>query len=104
MTWSTPHPGATVVDPDAGRPALIGAEFRRRTPEGDIWDRIVVRGIHDNGPDFGLELVVSPVEFGPCLTCTTESLAESYTRATVDAAADVSERLDKRLADLEARS
>jgi hypothetical protein len=101
MTQAVP-PRPLVINPDAGRPALLDSRWRRRHPEGDAYDEVVIRGIFDCGPDGGgLELVISPLSFGPTLTCTPESLAEAYTRSEKN---DPTERLKERLRDLEARA
>jgi hypothetical protein len=90
-----------VIDPHAGRPTLIGSHWHRRTPEDDPYDDIVIRGVFDLGNDSGgLELVISPQTFGPTLTCTPESLGESYARSQGQ---DPTERLRQRLRELEAR-
>jgi hypothetical protein len=92
-----------VIDPNAGKPRLLDSRWRRRAPQGDAYDEVVIRGVFDLGSDHGgLELVVSPLSFGPVLTCTAESLAEAYTRSEVESN-DPNERLQARLRELEAR-
>ncbi len=94
-------PWVTVIDPGAGKPKMIDSRWQRREPVGDEWDEVVIRGVFDLGNDHGgLELVVSPVSFGPALTTTPDALAESYVRVDGD---DPAERLTARLRDLEAR-
>lgn len=101
MTWKSPHPHAVVIDPDAGRPTLIGSHWTRRAKEDDPFDDVVIRGVFDLGNDSGgLEFCVSPLSFGPTLTATPESLSEAYTRAEGD---DPAEKLRRRLHELEAR-
>jgi hypothetical protein len=94
---------ALVIDPDAGRPSLIGSRWVRRDPVGDEWDGPVeIVGVHDNGPDHGgAELVIRTVTFGPpVVTATPESFGAAYTR---EAGEDPAERLAGRLRELEAR-
>lgn len=74
-----------VIDPDAGQPPLIGSRWKRREPQGDPYDRVVIRGIFTLSDDLGSELCVSPVEFAPTLTATPESLLENYIREGSDA-------------------
>jgi hypothetical protein len=108
MAWRSPHPiprRAVVIDPDAGRPKLIGSHWRRKVSESDEFDEVVIRGIHDNGPDTlsQFEFVVSPATFGPAITCTAESLAENFTRVGADAD-DAAAKLAARITELEART
>lgn len=92
---------ALVIDPDAGRPSLIGSRWRRRKPEGDDpWNEVVVTGVFDLG-ERGLELTVTPVSFGPTLSADPESFVAAYTRAEAD---DTTEELTERLRAIEARS
>lgn len=94
---------AVVIDPDAGKPALVGSHWERREPAGDVWDGpVVVVGVFDNGPDAGgFELVVQPLEFGePALTADPESFGATYRRVVAD---DPAERVSARLRELEAR-
>lgn len=103
MTWATSHPDALRVDPDEGRPKLVGSRWERKTFEDDVFDLIEIRGVFDLGNDHGgLELVVSPVAFGPALTTTPDSLVEYYRRVEVEP--DPVEDLQSRVRDLEARA
>src|SRR3954467_670288 len=102
MTRPVP-PRPFVINPNAGRPSLLDSRWRRREPQGDPYDEVVIRGVFDLGNDNGgLELVVSPLSFGPVLTCTAESLADSYSRSEAERD-DPNERLQARLRELEAR-
>lgn len=95
--WAT-----IVIDRDAGKPALVGSRWRRRAPENDDWDKVVICGVHDNGPDHnGFELVVTPLAFGPCLTADPESFAAAYAREIED---DPALSAAARLRELEARA
>lgn len=92
-----------VINPDEGRPKLVGSEWLKRDPEGDCWDLVVVRGIFDLGNDSpnNLELVISPKEFGPTITADVDSFVQAYKRA--EEGADPFEQIDARLRALEAR-
>ena len=98
MKWQT-HPRALVVDPEAGRQSLIGSRWRRREPEDDEWDEVVISGVLDLG-ERGLELTVQPVTFGPTLSADPDSFVQAYVRAE---AGDPTEDLDERLRAIEAR-
>ena len=89
-----PQSWATVVIQD-DRETVMGTEWHRRTPQGDDWDTIVIRGIFDGDEVAGREFVVSPVAFGHApVTCTPESLVDAYTRDDrPDAMADLAHRL-----------
>jgi hypothetical protein len=95
----------SVIDPLAGRPALVGSTWVRRTPEGDDWDGPVrIVGVFDTGNDAnGLELVVQTVAFTgqPTLTADAASFAAHYKRVEVD---DPAEKLHETLRTLEART
>ncbi len=97
-----------VIDPQEGRPPLIGSRWQRRESAGDAWDLCEVAGVFDLGADHGgLELVVRPVEFTgePALTTSAESLSENYQRVGEDdddgaavKAADALKRLEATVA------
>lgn len=94
--WVVP----VVIDPHADRESLIGSRWRRRDGEDEA--QYVVTGVFDLGNDYGgLEIVFTSVDFGPTHTASVESFAEGFTRVSDD---DPVERLDKVLADIEART
>ena len=51
MTWQSPHPLGLRIDPDQGRPTLVGSTWTRRVPENDDWDRCRIVGVFDTGND-----------------------------------------------------
>lgn len=105
MTWETPHPNGLRIDVNEGRPTIIGSTWVRRVPEGDDpWNGPVrIVGVHDLGErGGGLELCVTPIEFGPVMTASAESFAEAYKREE-EAGEDPAERIDARLRELAAR-
>lgn len=108
MTWAT-RTGAVVVDPDAGQPPLLGSVWTRREPSedgSDPYDSIRVVGVLELSPDHPTgpaELcVTAEAGFGPCLSCTPESLTEAYRRVGSEPD-DVGARIDARLRELSAR-
>lgn len=96
MTWPL------VIDTTRDRP-LIGSTWVRKDPQEDVYDRVVIRGVFTLSDDLGSELCVSPVEFGPTLTASPESLAESYVREDDPDDGRV-EKLRDTLRNLEART
>lgn len=99
MKWQTPT-RALVVDPDAGRPTLVGSHWKRREPEADDpWNEVVVTGVLDLG-ERGLELTVQPRSFGPTLSADPDSFVEAYARVEGEYPM---EEINERLRAIEAR-
>ena len=106
MAWATPHPFATRIETDAGRPALIGSRWVRKQLEDDPYDEVVIRGVFEfsnDHPGGSFEVVVSPASFGPAVTASGVSLAENYKRLDDDTTAE-DEALEARLTELAART
>lgn len=100
------NPHATILDPDADRPQLVGSTWVRKQPEGDsAWDTVRVVGVWDNGADSAaqLELVVQTVAFTgePTLTANAESFVQAYRRE--DETDATLENISARLRELEGR-
>lgn len=74
-------------------PALIGSEWVRRE---DTSDRVKVVGVFDCG-ERGLELVTTPVDFGPTESWTADAFADEFTRAENAAAIESARALQDRL-------
>jgi hypothetical protein len=87
-----------VIPPESD--PLIGTEWLRREPvePDDGWNQVKLTGVFDLGP-LGLELVISPLEFGPPESCSVDAFADSYTRAdnpvAVDSAKAILDRLSR---------
>ncbi len=95
------HPHAVQIDPDEGKPPLMGSRWRRREPAGDAYDLVDVVGVFDMG-EMGFELCVRTVAFegDPVVTADGDSFVEAYTRLDHD---DIGERVGERLRELQAR-
>ncbi len=83
-------------------PHEIGTRLKRRSPKGDEYDRVVVRG-HFEGGHRGeiVELVVSPATFGTPVCTTSESLFEAFTLDAGDDPAEEVAEIEARLSKLD---
>jgi hypothetical protein len=90
-----------LIDPHADRPKLLGSRWRRRTPQGDPYDTVIVRGVYEMA-ELGFEIVVSGVEFSPAVTVDAEAFAAGWTLAEDDPTAAL-EKVAQRLEEIAAR-
>lgn len=71
----------------------VGQRWKRRNPQGDEWDGIVVRGFAEGGET--VEVVVSPVSFGSPVSTSPQALLAAYTLDAPDPAAGLKERIEE---------
>ena len=68
--------------------------WHRKEPQGDAWDQVVIHGMF-GGVGEEREVVVSPLSFGPCISCPPEALKASYAPAAPVEVERVEERLEE---------
>jgi hypothetical protein len=91
-----------IVDPHADQPKLLNSRWRRRKPQGDPYDTVIIRGVYEMG-ELGFELVISGVEFSPAVTIDADAFAAEWTRADDNPTAESVERVAQRLEEIAAR-
>ncbi len=56
---------------------LVGRAYKRREPIGDNFDTVVITGLWNPGTAYP-ELTITPLDFGPTVTCPPGIIEEKY--------------------------